>query len=75
MEYYLIVKISKHIDLIVQMYLFNITLNHMFISYKIKFAMNISSYQKGNQSQVGWRFEQSGLVGGIPVHVRGVGTR
>jgi len=27
------------------------------------------------QGQVGWDFEQSGLVEGVPGHGRGVGTR
>lgn len=31
------IKISKHIDLIVQIYFFNLTLKHMFISYNIIF--------------------------------------
>lgn len=37
----------------------------MFISYKIPFFMNISSYKTGDQSQVGLDFEQSGLEDGI----------
>lgn len=30
---------------------------------------------EGNQRRVGWAFEQSGLVEGVPAYNRGVGPR